>query len=630
MKPDGKSLDIVVVGLGQAGGNLAAEFYRRGYRALALNTAQTDLNALEEGGMFPAMPAERRLYVGLDGYDGAGADPGYGRDCVHAHADRIRAAVMKQGGDADAIILTAGLGGGTGSSVAELINVLADEDLPLIALMTLPTEGESGLAKVNAVRAINELVDAPLLGWIFIDNGRIASLNRDISVMDYYAHINGQIIQPLDALNRLNARDDVRPIRSFDGEDFRKLLLSGGVLNYAVAKVPSLSTEEVVGTVKDCLESSEIMPSGFDITRMSYLGLVIEAPESVLANVPISTFEEIAETLKAESGGAAVYYGLYRTAPGSTPTVRLIASTPSLPHRIREVLGEAKREGMILGEKVQEELPTLELGELQDVELFRTHTRPSERPRKNRGAQGLGRRPADLVDDIAKELGGHKPRLELHEAGPNPAADLEGPRVVGRGRGRRPAGRGLSVAPPPRPTPAPPRAAPEPPRAAPEPPPEERRGPAKKQPVDKAPARKGPSPELGTEEIDVVAELAALQDLGELQQDELQETIPASDLGKKAPRVRGGGSFEGTAELPSPDEYDRLVSKYLNARGPDERREIAQRLQGDSVAKDTVVRYYAVEAMAKLGRKSFGNALLQATEDTDDAVRMLAVEALKG
>lgn len=649
MKPDGKSLDIVVVGLGQAGGNLAAEFFRRGYRALALNTAQTDLNALDEGGVFPAMPAERRLYIGLDGYDGAGADPGYGRDCVHAHADRIRAAVGKQGADADAVILTAGLGGGTGSSVAALIEVLAEDDLPLLALMTLPTEGESGLAKVNAVRAINELVDAPLMGWIFVDNGRISSLNQDISVMDYYAHINGQIAHPLDAFNRLNARDDVRPIRSFDGEDFRKLLLSGGVLNYAVAKMPGVSTSEVIGTVKSCLESSAIMPGGFDITRISYLGLVIEAPESALAEVPISTFEEIAVSLKEESEGAAIYYGIYCTPEGTKPTLRLIASTPSLPHRIREVLGDAKREGKILGDKVQEELPTLELGDLKDVELFRTRTRPSERPRKNRGgvSAGLnmgvglgGRRPADLVDDIAKEIGGRRPRLEVEDDEALPVPEPAQARVVGRGRGRRPAGQGLSVAPPPAaPTPAPraveaPASEPQdgdiPTRPHNEVHAQKRKGPPNKKPKSKNSLRRGPPPELGTEEIDVVAQLAELKDLGDLSLGELQETISASDIGNQQPRVRGGGSFQGTAELPSPDDYDRLVSKYLNSRTGDERKDIAERLEDDSLSKDTVVRYYAVEAMAKLGRKSFGNALLHATEDADDAVRMLAVEALKG
>ena len=86
MKPANRALDIVAVGLGQAGGNLAAEFFRRGYRALALNTAHTDLASLAPGGPHTALPNEQRMYVGIDGYDGAGADLNYGRDCLAEHA----------------------------------------------------------------------------------------------------------------------------------------------------------------------------------------------------------------------------------------------------------------------------------------------------------------------------------------------------------------------------------------------------------------------------------------------------------------------------------------------------------------------------------------------------------------
>ena len=48
MKPSDRSLDIAVIGLGQGGGNLAAEFARRGYRAMALNTAGCTAAALSE------------------------------------------------------------------------------------------------------------------------------------------------------------------------------------------------------------------------------------------------------------------------------------------------------------------------------------------------------------------------------------------------------------------------------------------------------------------------------------------------------------------------------------------------------------------------------------------------------
>lgn len=597
MRPDGRSLDIVAVGLGQAGGNIAAEFFRRGYRAIALNTAQTDLHALEAGGAFPPLPAERRLYIGLDGYDGAGADPAYGRDCIREHADRIRAAVVKQAHDADAVILCAGLGGGTGSSIPELIEILHEEDLPLMTLMTLPTESESGLAKVNAVRAINDVVDAPLLGWIFVDNARIAALNRDIAIADYYAHINSEIVSPIDAFNRLNARDEMRAIRSFDGEDFRKLLLSGGVLNYAFSDVPRITTEEIAGTVRDCIEASDIMPGGFDITKVSFIGLVIEAPESALAEASIQVFEEIHESIKESTEGAAVYQGIYKAPPDRPVTIRMIAATQSLPHRIRQILADAKREGQVIGSKVNEELPTLELGEIDGFDIFKKSTRPSQKPRRGRQQQGGLRRPADMVEEVALEVGGGSPRRAADPA---------------RGRARRRGGR-----------PAPSRS-PSTAEAPSEPPKQQAAPPAKK---SKSKKRKdtGSPQDIGTEEIDVVAALAELNDVDE-DDAELQETIPASTL-------KTGGSAAGNGQadnMPKPEDYDRLVAQYLNAENARDRQHVVKRLEADSVADDTIVRYYAVEAMAKLGRKVFGSALLAATEDDDEAVRNLAAEALKG
>ncbi len=639
MKPDGRALDIAVIGLGQAGGNLAAEFFRRGYRALALNTAQTDLASLEPGGVFPSLPQERRLYIGLDGYDGAGADPTYGQDCIHEHADRIRAAVLKQAANADALIITAGLGGGTGSSVSALVEILKDESLPLMALMTLPTEGESGLAKVNAVRAVNEMVDAQLLGWVFADNARIASLNPNVSIVDYYAHINGQIAAPIDALNCLNAREDLTPIRSFDGEDFRKLLLSGGVLNYAVAELPGISIEEVVGTIRDCIEESDIMPAGFDIARISYLGIVIEASESALAESPISVFEDISAQLKAETGGAAVYYGIYRASDERPVTLRLVASTQSLPHRMRQILTDAKREGMALGAKVQEELPTLELGEISDFDLFRTKTRPGPRSQRASAAGKSGRSSAGIIDDMALEIGG----------GAAATARAATP-VPRKATGRKPKAARAKPAPTPPPAPVEPAAPEQPPAAsedettpqAQEARPSRRRNrprrratttaEAKEQPEPKTEAAVEPPPppakkgnDLGTEEIDVVAALAKVD--GPMPEIEV-EIIDA------APQPSGGPPpvpVEGLAssDLPNPETYDQLVTQFIGAQGTDEKDEVVSRLEQDSASEMTVVRYYAVEAMSKLGRKVFGEALLQATEDENEAIRSLAAEALR-
>ena len=74
MRNADRSLEITALGLGQAGGRIAAEFQRRGYRALAFNNAKADLASLTSGRI--ALPEAQCIHIALDGGDGAGVNPG--------------------------------------------------------------------------------------------------------------------------------------------------------------------------------------------------------------------------------------------------------------------------------------------------------------------------------------------------------------------------------------------------------------------------------------------------------------------------------------------------------------------------------------------------------------------------
>ncbi|MEY4580265.1 MAG: hypothetical protein RL701_4968 [Pseudomonadota bacterium] len=374
MKTVGRAIEIAAVGLGQAGGNLAAELYRRGYPALALNTAGTDLSSLSHQSTL--LPEEFRMNIGVEGSDGAGADLSYGRECIQTHAAKIRERVAEHASEADIILLTAGLGGGTGSAVSELIRVLSELAVPVIVLATLPSEHESGIAKVNAVRAINELVKENVLGWIFIDNSRLGKQHGAVSLDRYYPEINKIIMEPIDALNQLNAREDLSPIRSLDGQDIRSLILSSGIMGFLTFSLPRLTAEAVIQAVRDGLLHNSIQPEGFQLETVSYLGVVIEASEATLSDTPFSIFEQINEQLKDETGGAAIYMGVYRVnsqnqSLTSAVTLRIFASSQSLPDGIQEIVGQAKREGGQLRAKLQRGLSGLDLGEIEEYELFR-------------------------------------------------------------------------------------------------------------------------------------------------------------------------------------------------------------------------------------------------------------------
>ena len=95
-----------IIGVGQCGNNLATAFHRIGYRrVLLLNTAQTDLDSIED--QITKLPIDRQ---------GAGKDPAVGKERVEAKVAQIRNGMLREfGEDFEKIVVCIGLGGGTGS-----------------------------------------------------------------------------------------------------------------------------------------------------------------------------------------------------------------------------------------------------------------------------------------------------------------------------------------------------------------------------------------------------------------------------------------------------------------------------------------------------------------------------------
>ncbi|HEU4576991.1 MAG TPA: hypothetical protein VFS67_01965 [Polyangiaceae bacterium] len=581
MKPSDRSLDIAVIGLGQGGGNLAAEFARRGYRAMALNTARTDLSALSALGTttHPALSEAQRLYIGIDGYDGAGADLNYGRQCVTESAERIREAVARHTEGADVVLLAAGLGGGTGSAVSELVRVLESLELPLTTLTTLPGDQESGIAKVNAVRAVSDLVKIPDLGLIFADNARLAQLHGNVTLDEYFERINEIIVEPLDAFNRLNQREGLHPIRTLDGEDLRTLLMSTGVLNYAQGELPGLTVEGVTDWVNNALQSSGVMPSGFAISDIAYLGLVVEASGELLANTPFTFFNEMSERLKSGTSGAGIYMGVYRNdqMPTHTATLRLLASTPTLPKGIQSVVNAAQREGSALREKLNRSVAALDLGDLADLDLLpqRSAPQPSSATGRRRAVRPNRRVQASNTRGQFDAPLGVSPLNVAPAAGSSPA--------VARNSSRA---QPYSNAPAHIPSNAPamePSQAPEAHRSAPEQP----------RPLE---IPRSTEPQRPTE-----VQRSSVQPAASFTP---SRPPPLTQMRSSAqPATEHDSSPDPTAELgdrSEPETYDRLVDAFLNTESESIRRRIATRLHSSRNSDHPLARFYANRAIERL------------------------------
>ena len=507
----------------------------------------------------------------LDGHDGTGSDVTT-RASASPRTRRRSANAWQHPAGADIVLITCGLGGGTGSAAVELVHALEELSLPLVVLATLPSAHENGVVKVNAVRAVNELVKEDLLGWIFVDNSRLAQNHGDVSLDRYYAEINRAVIEPIDALNQLNDRDGVSPIRTVDGEDLRTLMLSNGLLNFGVKELATISTEAVIAAVRECVQASLIMPQGFSMESLSSLGLILEAPEAILAQTQFSQFEQLSEQLQGETGGAAVRLGLYRTANGDKATVRLVCASQQLPEGVRSMVASARREGAQIRDKLQQTLTGLDLGEVADYDLLPTAPSGLRRPRGGEAASAAGRETRRARQTKAPERPTPmvSPSLE-------PAAGAETapavPQSVALGSAERAAERTTTE--------------------------------AGASATASAAAASGPA---AVERIASVRSIAA----------DASGAIPASSAADRE-----------TSALAHLNTYDQLVRDYKAADSDAARQRVRERLESDRLSENTQVRYYVVRAMSKLDPGLFSDALKAACTTAMPRVRVIAAKALK-
>ncbi|MDB5048946.1 MAG: cell division protein FtsZ, partial [Fibrobacteres bacterium] len=182
-------LKFAVIGLGQCGGNLANSFAKYGYPSMAVNTSVLDLKDLAN------IPENRKIHTPLNDTDGAGKDPRIGEKAIFSHLPNILSGIQQFVSGADAILITAGLGGGTGSNVALLGNMLKRFNLPIVSLVTIPTNDESALSKVNALRAINRIVGENFDSCIIVDNNKILNQFPDSSLSAFYPQANDYVVK---------------------------------------------------------------------------------------------------------------------------------------------------------------------------------------------------------------------------------------------------------------------------------------------------------------------------------------------------------------------------------------------------------------------------------------------------
>lgn len=587
------SLDLCAIGLGQAGGFMAAEWRRRGYRAIALHTARADRRALSGRQPGLELGAEDQLDIAIDGAEGAGRDAAFGGRAVRTHADAITTAVKSRLAGADAFVIMAGLGGGTGSAVVDLIDVLLKEDVPIVVVATLPSDGESGIAKVNAARAIDAIVKANIAGCVFVDNGRLLEAFPGTDVVSFFQKVNAKVLGPLDELNRLNAREDHWSLRSFDGEDLRKVLLSSGTLLVHTARLKDgvLAAADVMDVVDKAVDGGDFLARGNSLEQAAYVSVLVAGPEKALRAIPMQVFEELNSELKRKTGGAAVFDGLY-VGPDSEPLrCAVLISSLALPKRVASLIESAAREGAQLAKKIARDVAPIDTTVLDGLSLFR-------------GTRGAGSMPPMPAPSASTSL----PPTAARPS-PSPAAERPAPAPV--------------VAPPMQPSSL-------------VLPPTHAREAVRDVPFGPVATTTPKKPTVVTEILPGGSNLPSLPDNLVLPppnfgaEDELRPTGVTEELTAEG-EIPAAGPVPELPSLPAPSgpqaELEDLVLRYRSGDKKTKER-IGRRFLEDSRSPDVQVRMLAVMAMVQVGDGAFRRALTRCSNDDNREIARLAVTGL--
>ncbi len=253
---------IFFIGFGQAGGKIVDMFLeqdkklgRTGFRAIAVNTARTDLMGLKH------IELKDRILIGqtvVKGH-GVGTDNAAGARITMDEVDSIISAVDRRGThDVDAFMIVAGLGGGTGSGgtpvLVRHLKTIYHEPVYVLGILPAPEEGK--LYSFNAARSLTTLIKEADNTFLF-DNS--AWKDEGESIKGAFSRLNDEVVRRFGVLFRAGevGKAGVGEM-VVDSSEIINTLRGGGIstVGYAIAAVTTDRSKSPVSGLFDSIKSS--------------------------------------------------------------------------------------------------------------------------------------------------------------------------------------------------------------------------------------------------------------------------------------------------------------------------------------------------------------------------------------
>lgn len=298
------------VGVGQAGGNIANLASKKGFKSLAINYSQKDLDSLDSVG-------EKLKLIGTEGV-------GKRRnDAIVSMPQNIESLQSflehnLSSPKIEIIVIVFAAGGGTGSGLSPLLIELISSEFPnacLVACPILPDERESPVSQYNTIKLSEEL--SPLnIAVLPIDNHKVENATNKSQL---FRRVNEEFIDLFDEVLSYTNKESVNGI--IDKKDLLEIFKTPGVCMIArtdLAKLAEgkvdISPEGVSKKIKQSWNQSIFATPEY--TGIESMGIIFDGQESLMGHI---SHEKIVEDF--ECYPPYIYEGYYGESKGKVITL---------------------------------------------------------------------------------------------------------------------------------------------------------------------------------------------------------------------------------------------------------------------------------------------------------------------
>ena len=284
--------NIKIIGSGGGGCNTIARLVEEGILGADLIAANTDAQHLRSTNVPQKILLGRRTTRGL----GAGAIPQIGEEATREADEEIRQALA----NADAVFITCGLGGGTGTGAGGIVSGIAKEMGALtIAIATTPFRGEGKLRKENADWGLERLrSNADTV--ITIPNDRLLEVVPRLPLNAAFRVADEVLMHSIKGLTEIVTKPG---LVNLDFNDLKTIMKNGGVAMIGLGESDAHGDDRAVEAIEDAINSPLL---DVDISRAN----------AVLVNVTggndmtVTEAEKVAEIVqKKVSPNARIIWG---------------------------------------------------------------------------------------------------------------------------------------------------------------------------------------------------------------------------------------------------------------------------------------------------------------------------------